>query len=284
VLAAVVVFFVLGVLGAIFASYKLNLVPGTSSAQLSAQVGRATDALMHQRWDAPPGDNVRDLTSDGLTRWPNDPQLLHIRALACDDIVKLVRAKQAAGEGGEALRLAQIAAELDPTDVGAKMLVATLQYDGTQGGTAAADSVAPLATLRAGGAGTPVAAVARAAVDASNAKPGVAQPVDFVGRIAGAPSGAKAKVEAARFHISGPGLGAGIDLAGMSEGASGPWHATYAFLEAGRYEVVFGAKVDGQPVRASRSVAVGSPAPLPTSAPSSEPNVAPAPSASAKWM
>jgi hypothetical protein len=123
----------------------------------------------------------------------------------------------------------------------------------------------------------------RASVDVSNAKPSVGQPVDFVAHIAGA----HARTEGARFHFTGPGVAPGTDVSAADDG-SGGYRASFTFMQPGRFEVVFGARVDGSPTRAVRLVVVGDgrsvPAPpAPGPAPSAGPTPAP-PSSSAGWL
>jgi len=152
----------------------------------------------------------------------------------------------------------------------------------TPGGQPApADSaLPPLVSARAPSA-TP-GAVARAVIDAPSGKPSIGQPVDFSARILGGSAASRAKAEGARFHVSGPGIGAGADLPAADDG-SGVLRATFVFPESGRFDVSFLARVDGAPVRAARVVVVESP-PTPPSASAARSAAPPAPSPSAKWL
>jgi serine/threonine-protein kinase len=252
--------------------------------QLETLVSRANDALLHQRWDAPKGDNVRDVTDEGLARWPHAPQLLRLRALAAGDIVKTARAKRDEGSLSEALRLAKLAYQLDPSDELAQKLAAQLE---TEVQSPPLDSVPPLANARAssgvGGAVASSAAAAHTTLDASNAKPNVGDTVDFVAHVAGG----RAKLEAPAFRVSGVGLGAGSDLEAIEDGP-GAFHASFTFPRAGRFEVSFVVRADGAPLRATRVIQVSPPAATPPSAPplaaSSSGPAAPAPTSSAKWL
>jgi eukaryotic-like serine/threonine-protein kinase len=278
---------------------------GDQAPTLEALVLRANDALLHQRWDSPRGDNVRDITEDGLSRWRNDPQLLRIRTLACNDVTKVARARRDEGNVGEALHLAKLAYQLDPSDDQAQKLAAEMEALAQAPPT---DGVPPLASARSPSLAAAAAAVpasGRATIDASNPAPGVGQPVDFSARIgrvdpAGAPRG---NVDGASFRFSGPGVAPGTRLEAFDDG-SGAFRATFTFLQAGRFEVSFSARADGAPVRAVRVVQVvqagqagqagqaaqaagGAPAasaktPAPLPASSSE--AAPVPSSSAKWL
>jgi serine/threonine-protein kinase len=282
VLPIVIVCFVFATLGAFAIASRTgwigaHLVPPPS---LDAVVSRANDALLQQRWDAPRGDNVRDITDDGLSRWPNEPQLLRIRTLACNDIVKVARAKRDDGNVGEALRLAKLAYRLDPSDDLAQRLAAEMEQ---QAQAPPADSVPPLASTVPAGTATAPWAVARATLDASSLKPGVGQAIDFSARVIGSAGGGRPKVDAPSFRVSGPGIDPTTQLPVVDDG-SGVLRTTFAFLQGGRFEVTFAARADGMPVRAARSLqveAAGRPS-APPPAPSA--GEAPAPASSAKWL
>ncbi len=132
------------------------------------------------------------------------------------------------------------------------------------------------------------AAATRIVVEASSAKPGVGQPVDFAARLA--PASRSAKVEGAQFLIAGPGIAAGAALPAADDG-SGVFRTTFTFLQGGRFVVDFTARADGAPVRGARVMFVGEPSALPpAAAPAAE---APSPppananqngSASARWL
>jgi serine/threonine protein kinase len=105
-------------------------------------------------------------------------------------------------------------------------------------------------------AGSVAAGPARVVVDASNAKPGVGQPVDFEARVVGS----KAKVDDARFLIAGPGVAPGTELPSADDG-SGTFRTTFTFLQGGRFDVVFTARADKTPLRGARALVVGSATP-----------------------
>jgi serine/threonine protein kinase len=146
---------------------------------------------------------------------------------------------------------------------------------------AGTSAIPPLAVGRS--SASAMAGATRATIDVSNGKPGVGEPVDLVGHLAGA----HARVDGAHFHIAGPGIAAGTDLSAVDDG-SGAYHASFTFMQAGRFEVDFGVRADGTPARAARMLVVGggqtpSPATAPTDA---QPAATPAGTASgtAKWM
>jgi hypothetical protein len=244
---------------------------------LESVVLRANDALMHQRWDTPKGDNVRDITDDGLARWPNEPQLLRIRTLASGDIAKAARAKREEGSLPEALRLAKLAYQLDPSDDLAQKLAAETE---TQAQAPSTDFVPPLASARSAAPATTTGP--KAMLDVSNPKPAAGQPVDLSAHVAGATGTVPGKVDEAAFHVSGPGIAPAAQVPGVDDG-SGVFRTTYTFPQDGRFEVTFSARADGASVRATRIVQVGSPRDKPRpSASGGQPS--PAPASNDKWL
>ena len=271
--------FVLGVVGMVLLATHLaaSLLGAKSWRSLDTEVARASEALLHQKWDLPRGDNVRDITDQGLRRWPHEPQLLRIRSLASADIVKAARARRDEGNLTEALRLSRLAYELDPSDIASQRLVADFE---AQAQAPATESVPPLASAReaASVAPAPVGAV-RASLELSIARPSAGQPIDFVARIAGGPTAGRTSVQGAVFRIGGPGIAAGTSLDAVEAGA-GVYRATFAFLQAGRFDVLFVARLaDGALVRSARTVVVGGP-----QGPNAPPVPTVAPSAAAPWM
>ncbi len=117
---------------------------------------------------------------------------------------------------------------------------------------------------------------ARVVLDVSSGQPGVGQPVDFIARVVGSPSpgapGSRAKVDGARFRISGPGIAEGTELPVPDDG-SGVFRTTFTFLQGGRFEVAFNARADGSPIRGYRPVVVGAvdPPPQAPQAPQAQP-------------
>ncbi len=288
VVAIVVVCFLVGAAGTAVIAARTGW-PGAHAQPLALPldgvVARANDALLHGRWDSPPGDNVRDLTREGLAESPNQPQLLRIRTLACSDIIKAARAKREEGNVSEALRLAKLAYQLDPSDDLAQKLAAEME---SQAQAPPTDSVPPLASARVPIGPTAASVATKVSLDASNPKPAVGQPVDFSARIVVAPGASHGRgsgtVEGAQFRVAGPGIAPGMKLDGVEDG-SGVWRTTFPFMQSGRFEVTFAARADGTPVRAVRVVEVGG-AEGATRAPPPAPSggEAPPPASSAKWL
>ena len=88
----------------------------------------------------------------------------------------------------------------------------------------------------------------------TSAPPRVGQTVEFTARVA--PT--KGTFEGASFIISGPGLGGGATMPAQSP-SPGVFKASYAFLEAGRFDVTFTTQADGKPLKAGRSLTAGEP-------------------------
>jgi serine/threonine-protein kinase len=259
------------------------------STQVAAAIGRANDALSHERWDTPPGDNVRDILADALQRWPGDAELLRVRSAAADRIVSAASARSDHGEEAEASRLVALAEQLDPSNERAKKLSADLAVAHDAAAPSSTSSLPPLASTRTSGGTSSAAGGSRVALEASSAKPVPGQPVDFTARVVATP-GAHPKVDGGTFRIAGPGVAPGTQLAASDDG-SGAYHTTFAFLQAGRFEVSFSARADGSTVRGSRVVVVGqggaavpagpAAAEAPTAVPPATP---PAPTGSVKWL
>jgi serine/threonine-protein kinase len=255
VLAILVGCFVASVIG-LFVAARAGLLgfARAPAPTLDSVLAHANDALMHQRWDTPRGDNVRDTTDEGLARWPHEPQFLRVRALACNEVVKAARARRDEGELGDALHLAKLAYQFDPSDDAAQKLAAELE---AQAQSPPDDFVPPLASAPVHAfAGAPLGpANGRVSLETSNPKPAVGQGVDFSAHMAGATSGSRVRVEGPSFHVSGPGVAPATALETVDDGAGG-YRTTMTFLQPGRFELSFGGRADGAAVRATRIVQV----------------------------
>ncbi len=124
--------------------------PGAPSASTYAR--RAEAALQGRRWDAPPGDNVRDITEEGLRRFPGDQALADVRRRAAQELVSSSLGKKYAGDAPGALGDAKLAREMAPDNTTAQHLVEELEVLLDAGRSPiAVDSVQ--ATSNDGGAG-----------------------------------------------------------------------------------------------------------------------------------
>jgi len=299
-LAFVVLCFVLGAAIAAGWAWKMGKLGGTADVDDEAYVSRATDAMYKHRFVAPAGENVRDITDEGLKKWPNDHRLLDIRMRAASELVSQATAQRSAGDIVEALRLARAAHDLDPNDASAKRLVD--QYDAELAAFTTPTApplnkppVVPSATgkpvvpagLPPGPPAPPASAAAayKVILEANVVTPRLGQTVELTARVA--PT--KGAFDGASFMITGPGLGGGATMPAQSP-SPGVFKASYAFLEAGRFEVTFTTQADGKPLKAARSLTAGeAPAPptpkLPDPGPKPSPSPpGPAPTGSVKWM
>ncbi len=121
--------FVLGAGGALALASKFGVVTSASASDLDREIKRAEDALVHERYDTPPGNCVRDITREGLAKWPNNPALLRVRHLAADDSVQEARDRRFEGDLDEARRLVQLARELHPEERDAADLEREIETD-----------------------------------------------------------------------------------------------------------------------------------------------------------
>lgn len=242
----VLVCFVVGVLLSIGVAYKLGRI-GPDRA-LEAEIARANAALVAHRLYEPPGDNVREITALGLQRWPHEPRLLDARERACHELVSLARVER---NVPEALRIAKIAADLDATDAAARRLIEELEGEIAKLSPDLPGTVTPLASSPKPPPTAPTipsAGPSTTTIDVSPDKPRVGQTVTFVARV----SPARAKILDASFTVQGATLAAAKMPA--SGGVAGVYRGGFAFLEAGTFQVIFTAVVDGVPSRAERTV------------------------------
>ncbi len=129
----------------------------------------------------------------------------------------------------------------------------------------------------------------RITVEASAAKPGIGQPVDFAARVVSGSSASRAvKVDGAHFLIAGPGIAPGTDLPASDDGG-GVFRTTFTFLQEGRFDVAFSARADGSAVRSARVIVVGDSGQRAPGPPAEEPTAPPANASgganpNAKWL
>jgi len=257
-------------------------------------VTRATDAMYKNHFVDPPGDNVRDITDEGLKRWPNNHRLLDVRQRAANELTQQAMTQRSAGDVAEALRLARAARELDPNDASAKRLVDQYEAELASFATPTAPPLTKPPPVPQGpppkpqGAPPPASAqpplpgpgasAYKALLEANADKPRLGQTVEFVARIAPA----KGDFDQPTFTITGPGL-SGARMPAQSA-APGVFRASYAFLEPGRFEIAFTTQVDGKAIKATKVVAAGDAGAPPKPEPLPSTPTAPTATASVKWM
>ena len=274
----VVVCFLIGVGGAlgIHQSGILSRArTGTASAPgLDTHLARTRDAIEHERWDAPPGDNARELLLTGLERWPSDAKLLALRTQAKDAMVHEAVKKKGAGDLATAARLARLASEIAPDDAPARALSGEYAAALESPPSALVPPPPPPPAVSAGRAPSPgvPAAAGRVTLDVAPAKARIGQSVQFTAKTSG-----KSALTDVTFVVTAPGQAQGTRLVPVLEGSA--FRAQFSFLEPGRYEVSFSGRDGAAPVRASRQVVVESA----TAAPPPQPP-ATAPTGSVKWL
>ncbi len=262
--------FLVGVIGAATLAYKMGYVgPKTENPQsLEGYVHRARAAMHAGRWEAPPGDNVREITTEGLSKYPHDPRLIQIRSEATSEIVKDAIGQKYLGHMDQAEHLAKLAHELDPTDATAERLAAEYAADVD----AAADAGA---ALDAGAATTshhptaptvsthatvvaPPATGARGTLELLPGKPTVLVPVAITIKLEVGGAAPKALPEAAALAVSGPDVPAGTLIPILADSPS-IVRGALTFNEPGKFELVFTAKVDGYALKITRVVVIPAP-------------------------
>ncbi len=261
--------FLVGVIGAATFAYKMGYVgPRTTDPNsLESYRQRATKAFHAQHWDSPAGDNVKDLTNEGLAKYPHDPRLLELRAQSTDELVKDAVAEKYLGHMDQAAHLAQLAHQLDPTDVAAEHLAAEYaQPEAIVDAGAApvrdaqAGTVHSSTTNTTGTTGTIVAPQSgtRAAIDVSPGKPAILAPVAITIHLTVNGAAPKALPDAISLTVSGPDVPPGTLIPILAENPS-TVRGALSFMVPGKFELVFTGKVDGAAVKVSRTVVVDAP-------------------------
>ncbi len=105
---------------------SLGLVGAPSTDSLEGRLEAARDAMKRQAWDAPPGDNVKEILDAANARWPGDTRLKELRREAAERLVTSALGRKYAGDAVEALHLARIAVSLNPSLTTAQHLIAEL--------------------------------------------------------------------------------------------------------------------------------------------------------------
>jgi len=222
-------------LGAALAALAVQHIANRKDTEHAEQIDRARRALLAEQYVRPSGDNVRDLTADGLRRWPSDPEFSQVRSDAAAALVTRAMAVRSAGDLEQARDLARLAVDFEPHDRAAAILLD--QYEDE------------LRLSADGGAGPPHALLD---VPEVGARAGVRAELVAQLLIAGAPP--KGGVADARFTITGPNLATkGSVLPATAAKAPGTFTAAFVPPRDGTYEVVFEANSGGIPFRAERT-------------------------------
>ncbi len=233
--AITILAFLLGVaLTAIFMQRRAG-----PSAERAAHVERTRSALTDGHYTAPPGENVRDLVAEGLTRWPSDVELRQLRSEAEHEMITMAMAARASGDLVGARNLARDAYLLDPTDNSARFLRAQLE-DELRG-------IASGATVETG---SPRLVFESQPV----AKPG--EKVEMTLRIVPGSAGSRAKITGIKVTVLPNGQSTGAVPVTVT--LVDRWNVRSALVAPGpgSYDVSAEASVDGVGVRAMRDLDV----------------------------
>ncbi|MRG91954.1 serine/threonine-protein kinase [Polyangium spumosum] len=111
---------------AVVGGKRLGLVGAPSADSLDGRLEAAREAMKRQAWDAPPGDNVKEILEAAHARWPGDARVKELRREAAERLVTSALGRKYAGDAEEALHLARIAVSLNPSLTTAQHLVAEL--------------------------------------------------------------------------------------------------------------------------------------------------------------
>ena len=261
--------FLVGVIGAATLAYKLGYVgpKATNPQSLDGYRHRAKAAFRASHWDSPPGDNVRDITNEGLAKYPHDDRLIEIRAEATDEIVKDAIGEKYQGHMENAAHLAKLAHELDPTDATADRLAteyaqATHENELDAGLALDAESQAPKHVptnpTTHGSVVAPPVTGARGTIDLAPARPSVLVPVAITIRLEVGSGPPKQLPDAASLTVSGPDVAPGTLIPILAESPS-IVRGALTFNEPGKFELVFTAKVDGYALKIVRTVVIPAP-------------------------
>ncbi len=223
-------------LGGAIAMLLVEYVARRKDREHDAYVGRARRALIEGRYLDPPGDNVKELVTEGLAKWPDDAELERIRSDAAHEMVTRSMAARSTGDIGGARDLVVEASLLDGTDHSARMLVSQYQ-DELESIDAGVVSGAPRVFLD-------VAKIARPS-----------EPIPVVVRIVPGSSTGKTITDATISIFDNGRTSNGRPVA-LSSTDSLVFRATIVAPKSGSYDVVFEAKVGGRPVRAERDLNV----------------------------
>ena len=124
----IVLAFLVGI-GATFGALRFA---NRGNAEREAVRDRARAALADSHYVTPPGDNVRDITNEGLKRWPDDPELKHLRSQAEQGLITMAVAARTSRDIVGARDRAKEAWELAPTDNSARFLKAQCEDELTE--------------------------------------------------------------------------------------------------------------------------------------------------------
>jgi eukaryotic-like serine/threonine-protein kinase len=208
---------------------RLGGETASGSAALETTLDEARAAMQRHAWDAPPGNNLKEITDAALARSPGNERVLALRREAAERIVSDALGRKYAGDVSEALRLARLALAWSPELASAQRLAAELEAGRAADiAPASPPSSRPSATpedhpsgksLHGRGRDTRAADVKASETKPGEAKPGEAKPVDPK-----APPGVKPASENSGAVLPPPPPPLPVDHApSPAPGPTGPW-------------------------------------------------------------
>jgi hypothetical protein len=209
----------------------------TKQEQLESLLQRANAALLARHYDAPPGDNVLELTASAIAIDAAEARIYQLRKSASGLLVDEALEAKSAHDYARALRELSLAQKLGDEGKGLDEEVEAIEAE-------AASDPKFVELVSDGGAGR-FTASARVGDEGLPVRAG--EPVTLHATISGGESAGDDPK--AHFHLRGPGLDKPVVLDAKPDG-NGGFTATYAFLRSGTFSVTFFARPDGFPVRA----------------------------------
>jgi hypothetical protein len=264
-------------LGALGYRYRYAGADASESDPREELVVRARAALDRGHFDEPKVNNVKEITDEGLRRFPDDSRFRQIRESAAADLLNQARTRLAAGDRVSAKGFAERARSFGETDE-IKKFFGALEGVPALNASAAPSGLTPHTAVPQGGPVAPAVGKPQAAFQVEPAGPRVSAPVTLTVRVVVAGKPFAGTVADPSFTLVG--AGGTTRLPAESAGA-GVFRATYTFFDRGPVEATFSATLDGARVTTARRFAVeaaGSPGTAPPS------TASPTPSGSAKWL
>ncbi|AKT39390.1 serine/threonine-protein kinase [Chondromyces crocatus] len=112
----------------------LGALAPQSPNSIEAHLERARECMRRHAWDAPQGENVKEITERAQSRWPTDGRVRELRREAAERLVATALGRKYAGDLPGAIRLVRLALELAPEFTTAQHLAAELESGKAPGG------------------------------------------------------------------------------------------------------------------------------------------------------
>jgi serine/threonine-protein kinase len=224
-------------LGVVLTMVAMKVAGGQS--EHAAYIERARSAFADGHYVAPPGENVEELVKNGLTKWPNDPELKSIRSDAEHEMITMAMAAHQSGDLVGARNLARDAYRLEPTDNSARFERAQSEDD--------------LAAIASGAA---VHTGAPRLVFESPPVVKTGDPVEMTCRIVPGAAGPKAKIAGIKISVFPNGQTTGGAPVTFANSDPSNVRASVSAPAVGSWDITFEATVDGQTIRAMRDLDV----------------------------